>query len=270
MTRTLRERQEGYESSCDFTILDDLPIIIKVTLKNYKKLTNKLELPFCADMSEIMAQTMLYTISDIQDAVMGYCHDDEIIFLLKNDGDHSWMNNDIQKISSTISSIVTVGFHKSAEIFGDELDLIGDAIFSVKTFGVPKISEAANYLWMHQAICMGKAINSATYYELELKFGKKATISFLKDKEYDEKLDMLMKHCGKDIRDDYPLCFLRGVAVYKIPVIVETKDGEVNRNKWFLDKELPNFKEHRDFTYNILNNGHDIFRKPDILKIEDK
>ena len=262
MAKTLRERQEAYESNYDFTILEQLPVVIKITIKNYKKLIQKLPEPFSVGFSEVLSQTMLYLIQDIQDAIFGYCYNDTIIFILRNDlsDDPPWMNNEIQKMSSTVASTATLAFIKSLEMFGDELDTVGDAIFNVNTFGLPKIIESYNYLVMHQYTCASHAINSAALIELEDKLGKKMAQNLLKDKSLDEKISLVIKYCGKDIKEDYSINFLSGTGMYKIPVL---RDGNI-RNRWYLDKELPNFIDDRDFVLNILNTGSDIYRKSDI------
>lgn len=268
MTHSLSERQERYESDYDYTILSRIPVIIRCTIRNYKRLAQRLEEPFCADFSETMAHTMLYTITNIPDAVFGYNQNEEITFVLRNDlilDSVPWHGNNIQKISSTVSSLVTLGFYKSAKLFGDELDLVGDAVFSVKVFAAPSIIEAFNYLIWRQGTCMKNAINSASFIELSDKLGKGPASGLLKDKDYKEKAELLLQHCGKDIREDYPIPFLRGVGVYKIPVIVPTRNGSANRNKWYIDSNLPNFVEENDFILNILNTGLDIYRGPDIL-----
>jgi tRNA(His) 5'-end guanylyltransferase len=265
MNPPLSERQEKYESNYYYTILNRIPVIIRVTIRNYKKLTQSLVAPFCADFSEIMSQTMLYAITNISDAIFGYHHNDEITFILTNADEAPWHGNDIQKISSTVASLVTLGFCKSVNIFGDDLGLVGDAVFSTKTYAVPSIMESFNNLVWRQGICMRDAINSASFIELSNKLGKGPALSLLKDKDYTEKAEILLQHCGKDIMEDYPIPFLRGVGIYKIPVVVPTRNGTANRNKWYVDKNLPNFVKEKDFILNILNNGLDIYRQPDVL-----
>jgi tRNA(His) 5'-end guanylyltransferase len=217
-----------------------------------------------------MTQTMLYTITNISDAVFGYHHNDEITFILKNnDKETPWRSNNIQKISSTVSSLITLGFYKSANIFSDDLDLVGEAAFCVKVHGAPSIMESFNNLIWRQSMCMKHAINCASLVELSDKLGKGPACNLLKDKDYKEKAEILLQHCGKDIREDYPIPYLRGVGIYKIPVIVPTRNGIANRNRWYVDNNLPNFVEDKDFILNILNNGLDIYRGPDVLPDTD-
>lgn len=262
---SLSERQEQCESDYNYKILNQLPVIIRCTIKNYKRLVQRLEKPFCVQLSDVISQTMLYAITNIPDAIFGYHHNDEITFILKNNKDaYPWHNNNIQKISSNVSSYVTLGFYKSAELFSDNLDLVGDAVFDVKTFAVPTVMEAFNNLIWRQGYCMKEAINQASYIELSDKLGVGPASSLLKNTGFKEKAEILLQHCGKDIREDYPIPFLRGVGVYKVPVIVTTRTGTANRNRWYVDKDLSNFVEDKDFILNILNTGLDIYRGPDI------
>lgn len=267
MTDSLRKRQEGYESCYDYYVTRRIPIGIKVTLKNHKRLTNNLEKPYCEDFSEVMAQAALFAISQIQDAIFCYCHNDEIIFILRNDKSHDyepWHSNSLQKISSSVASLVTLGFSKNRDIFGDDLDLIGDAVFATHVFSFPYLSEAANYLLMKQGYCMGNAAHQAALFELENKLGKEKAQELLRDATYQDKLDILLKHCGIDFFDLYLSSFIYGIAIYKIPVIAHTRDGDVRKNKWHIDYEIPNFLTDKDFVSAILANGADVYRASDL------
>jgi len=268
MTHSLRKRQEDYESDYDFTIQKRLPIAIKVTLKSYKRLTQNVDKPFCESISEIMGQTALFIISQIQDAVFGYCQNDEIVFILKNDKAHDyepWCGNNLQKIISSVSSIATIGFKKSVDMFGDDIDLVGDGLFFVSVFSLPYLAEAANYLVFRQGLCLGTAINKATSYELDKKLGRRKAVALLRDKTFEGKISILLQYCGIDFYDYYLSPFIYGTAIYKIPVIVSTRDDEISKNKWYIDYNIPNFTKDKDFVPAILSNGADVFRAPDII-----
>jgi tRNA(His) 5'-end guanylyltransferase len=266
MTHSLRGRQEGYENDFDYTITKRIPIGVKITLKNYKRLTQNLDKPFSEDFSELMGQTSLFIISQIQDAVFCYYHNDEIIIILKNDKGHDyqpWHSNSVQKIASSVSSIATLGFLKNSELF-DGLDLTGDALFSAHVFILPYLNEAFNYLIFKQSVCMNKASYEAALYELEKKFGKVKALDLLKDASYQDKVDVLLKYCGIDFLDMYDPSYIYGIAVYKIPVISHTRSGDVTKNKWHIDYEIPNFVYSKDFVSAILVNGADIYRASDL------
>ena len=267
MTDSLRKRQEGYEACYDHQVLKRIPIGIKVTLKNYKRLTENLDKPYCEDFSEVMGQAALFAISQVPDAVFCYSFNDEIIFILRNDKAHDyepWHSNNIQKIASSISSLITLGFSKNKDLFGEDLQLVGDAVFSAQVFGIPYLNEAANYLIFKQGYCMGHAAHQAAYYELDKKLGKRKAQELLKNAGYQDKVDMLLKYCGIDFLDLYLPSFIHGIAVYKIPVIAHTRTGDISKNKWHIDYEIPNFLNDKDFVSAILANGADVFRASDL------
>lgn len=263
MTDSLRERQEEYENAYNIKIIKRLPIIIRLKLRNYKRLSQNLDRPYCETFFEIMANTMLYIITEIQDAIFGYYYCDEIILVLRNDKEFDyepWYQNKVQKIVSIVSSTASIGFYKMTQLFGDDIKIIGDGIFSAKVFALPYITEIINYLIWHQRFCKKNAIQNASLFELEEKFGKRAAVRFLQDKTYEDKIELLLRHCGIDFDNYYPSSFVKGIAAYKIPTIVNTKDGGINKNKWTLNYEIPDFLKDKDFLFNILTNGIDVFR----------
>ena len=107
MTHSLRERQEIFESATDYSLSWRVPIIIRITLKSHKRLIDNLGLPYSVDFADLMSQTMLYVITNIQDALFGYYHTDEITLVLRNDKEKDtipWHNNNLQKMVSTVAS----------------------------------------------------------------------------------------------------------------------------------------------------------------------
>ena len=259
---SLRERQEKYEETSNQEMLPHLPVIIRLNVKNYKKIAEDLDKPCSVLFSDVMADTMLYVITSIQDAVFGFTYQDEINIILRNDlvkDTKPWFNNNIQKIVSTVSSVATLGFIDSQELTEDE-EILDPALFEAKVFNVPSLPEVVNYLVLRQSYCMGNAVNEATHYELEKKVGRSKAQSLLKEKSYTDKKNMLLKHCGIDFVDYYPSSFYRGMAAYKEPTLVPTREGSETKNKWIINDSVPNFVEDKDFVLSIITNGKDIFR----------
>jgi tRNA(His) 5'-end guanylyltransferase len=266
---SLRERQEEYESKYDSLIIKRLPIVIRAELRNLKRLTQNLSKPYCSEFSDIMANSMLYTIVEIQDAVFGFQHGGEITFVLRNDKslEHEpWYQNNIQKIVSTVSGLLTAGFYRYVDIIDvdEDINLVGDAIFHAKAFGLPYIAEVVNNLIWRQQLGIRKAISEAAFVELEDKFGRRTAAKILNGKSDEEKSELLLRHCGINFYEYYPLALYRGIAAYKVPKIVPTRGGSVTRNKWTLNDNIPSFVEDKDFVSNILINGLDVFRAPDV------
>lgn len=267
MTHSIGEKQEAFEKCYNYTITRDLPIVIRARLRNYKRLIQNLEKPFSLDFLEVMWQTALFAISQIEDAVFGYCHNDEIVIILKNDQKNvPWLGNNLQSIISLTSSFLTDGFRKSKDIFGENLNLSGNVAFDVKVWSLPNVDEVVDYLIHRQDSCIKNAINRACGYALEEKMGRDRASSLFKDKSYDDKEDMLLNYCGIDMYDYYPGSFIFGAAIYKIRTI---QADESARNRWHVNTDVPNFIEDRSFLSAILANGVDVFRASDLSKIID-
>lgn len=260
---SLRDRYEEYESAYAYRLTKRLPLIIKLKLKNIKRLSANLDKPFCTLFYDVMSNTMLYTITSIQDAVFGYFYHDTIIFILKNDkflNYEPWYQNNLQRIISSVSSFATIGFYRSTELFGDGINLIGEGTFETNIFALPNITEVLNYIILNQRDCRKLAVTSALQAALQLKMDKNKVLSILKDKSYEDKIDILKEYEDISFLDDYPLLFIQGVATYKIPVFISINNKTEQRNKWVLDDSLPDFLEDKDFLYNILSTGIDISR----------
>jgi tRNA(His) 5'-end guanylyltransferase len=264
---TLRERLEQYEESADLELTKRLPLVIRSELRNYKKISQNLDKPYCPELSEIMANAMLYAIVEIQDAVFGFCHSGECSFILRNDialDQSAWLQNNVQRITSTVSSLMTIGFYKYHKLCYEDLNLSGDAIFNTKIFALPSLSECSNYILWRQMTGMSNSVSEATAYELEGKFGRETAIKMMNGTSAADKAELLLHHCGIDFHENYPPPFVRGVAGYKRPIIV----GGISKNKWHLDYEVPEFVDDKSFVSNILVNGRQLFTSDTLIKLE--
>jgi len=265
---TLRDRLQQYEESCEVELTKRLPLVIRSELRNYKKISQNLEKPYCPELSEIMANAMLYSIVEIQDAVFGFCHSGECSFILRNDmtQDYSpWLQNNVQNIISTVSSLMTIGFYKYHKLCYEELSLSGDPIFKTKIFPLPSISEATNYVLWRQMTGMSNSVSEAAAYELEGKFGRDTAIKMMNGTSAADKADLLLHHCGIDFYENYPPSFVNGIAAFKVPQIV----GGSSKNKWHLEFDVPEFVDDKTFVSNILVNGRQLFKADMVDKIND-
>lgn len=264
---SLKERFSEYEEKYNFEITKRLPIVIRSELRNFKKLSQNLDKPYSAELSEIMANAMLYSIVEIQDAVIGFNHSGECTFILRNDSaldQTPWLNNNIQKITSTVSSLMTIGFSKYQKLCFEDLNLSGDAIFNTKIFPLPSISECSNYLLWRQLVGMNCSVAESAAYELEGKFGRDKAIKMLGGTNVEDKYELLLRHCGIDFYEYYPLPFIRGIAAYKKLIIA----NGVSKNKWNLDYSVPNLVEEKSFVSNILANVKQLYTIDMIDEIE--
>lgn len=253
----LKDRIDSYRESSDYKLLNRVPIIISVNGRAFSKTTSLLDKPYCSKFAECMFSTTLKLCNDIEGALFAYHHNDEISIVVRNDQNIDttpWFDNKLQKICSVTSAIASVHFNDCATSIG--LNVLGDPIFTSQVFVVPNIAEAINTMIFKQQHNFHIAIQSACFYELLKKHDKNNIKEMLAGLSVDEKVDLLSQECKIDF-NEYPISFRRGVAVYKVPKVV---DG-IMKNKWFLNSDLPIFTKDQSFLSNIFKNGADIFRQ---------
>ena len=263
MSITIGNRHKLYESAYDYKIIQRLPIIIRVDGRSFHSVTKKLEKPYCPKLMDIMAHTLIETIRQLDGAVFGYQQSDEITFVLKNDKTNEtepWFANRIQKIASVTAAITTYEFNKKFWGMNNRPDLHGQTIFDARVFAVPNISEAINNLIWRQQDCTKNAITNAAQHELGKLLGKKTTYKLLHNKNQKAREELLKEKCGIIFSEHYPDSYKFGIASYRVPLLLESNDGNIVRHKWVLDKNLPTFSMEREFIRGILESGKDIFR----------
>lgn len=258
---TLKNRIQTYEKVSNYTLLNRVPLIITINGRSFSKTTSLLDKPFSTPFIECMSSCLLKVAQEIEGCLFGYCFNDEIVLVLKNDtndGNDSWYNNEIQKIVSVIASITTLQFNNYAKT--SELNILGDAIFLANVFAVPYIMEAVNVLVAKQQLAFQKAVQFACFYELLKKFNKNDIREMLSGTNTDEKINLLQQEANIDFNEYSPI-FKRGVACYRAPSLLEYNGEEIVKNKWKLDLDLPIYTKDHSFLSSILKNGSDIFRK---------
>lgn len=258
MLGTLTERFEQYQNDAKITVIRRLPIVIRCQIRSFSRLTREINTIANPDLLELSAQTLLYSIQEIQGAVFGYAFNDEINFILKTEQDDVWFGNDKDKIAAVSASLCTLNFIKYTS---PALDLIGDAIFDATVFPLPNISETVNYLIWRQNTCHNKMAQEICQAELGQKLDKKTVSKLLKDRTAKEKLELLFEYSDFSI-DALPNSYTKGIGVYKVPTLI----GEVNRNKWTLNTNLEYFHQDKELIENIIQEGRDIFKAPFLIK----
>lgn len=269
----LGDRQKLYEKATDYEIIRRVPVIIRVDGRKFSSLTKKLPRPFCPKMLNLMSDTMINSIKNIDGAIFGYQQSDEITFVLRNDqslDSEPWFGNRIQKICSITAALVTLNFNNLLKDLQDPPVLLGQAIFDARVFALPSALEVANNLIFRQHDCIRNAITSASRAELSNKFGKKTTDKILKGKNTAERKHLLFEECGIDFETYYPSSFKFGTGAYKVAKIVGDEENQLTRHRWILDSNLPKFSDDksRSFILGIINSGKDIFRPERDLKEE--
>lgn len=256
----IKERQKSYEDAYDYHVIRRVPIIIKIEARNFKRITADLKKPFSPEITDAMAHALVHVAMEVSGAIFGYQKDDEINIVIRQDDDELWLQNKIQKISSTAASLTTLAFNKFTQALDlDGQELSSDAVFSAHTFAVPSIGEAINYLVSKQADCILDAVHTAASYELSDKYTPKEVYHMLQKKNSKDKQRLLLQECEINFDDYYSIPFRRGIAAYKAPSL---KD---NRFKWIIDLETPLFISNKDWLENIFRSGKDIFRARDFI-----
>lgn len=272
MYDSLGDRQKDYEKSFDYTLIRRTPIIVRCDGRSFHRVCRKLNKPYEPLLLEAMAQTMFYVVSEMAGAVFAYQQSDEITFVLRNDqslDSEPWYANRIQKIASIAGSLATLGFSKAIAKLDKKLDLVGDALFDARVFALPTISETVNNLIWRQQDCTRNAVSAAAQAILGRKFGKKTGLKMLHDHSTKDKIVMMKSECGIDFEEEFPASFRMGVGAYKVPVVIPSQTGEeATRKKWMIDWDLPNFVADRDFIYNLIFSGCDVFRVDSIATLK--
>jgi len=261
----LLDKIKHYEEIYDYEITPGLPIIARANGRHFSKITRNIVKPYSPELGNILQNTMLYSAMEIEGAVFGYQYNDEVSFLLHSEDAY---NNKIQKIISVVAGLTSLNFIKNLFASDDPPDLIGEALFDCTVFPLPSLEEASNYFILKQKECRSVAIANAAESELTKIHGNKQAEGILFKKKTTEKLEIL-EECGIIFNETYPKEFHAGACVYKVPRLVRTKSGDINRKKWVLDVDVPIFAIDKNFLMNIFMSGCDVFRAERDLIIRD-
>jgi len=257
MTIKLKDRIDSYQSNSSHRLLDRVPLVLIINGKSFSKVTSLLEKPYCSAFAESLYATAFRLSSEIDGCVFTYSFNDEIVCICKNDqtvDTMPWFNNDLQKICSVVSSLATLHFNNS--ILANDINLFGDAIFSVKAFNVPNITEVVNTLIFKQQQNFYVSVHNACIYEMLHKgYNTVQVKEMLNGLSIDDKISLLKETCDIEF-NSYPSPFKRGVAFYKTPHLI----NESIKYKWKINIELPIFTNEQVFLTNIIKNGTDIVR----------
>lgn len=260
MAQSLQQRQVGYEQTYNPNIIGRIPVIIKIDGRSFSRVTKNTQKPFCQNTMLLLNSTMLNIAKQIDGVLFGFQYSDKIFLILRNDrssDEDPWFGNNIQKLASVSASMVTYEFMNQLWGMDNPPQLEGAITFASHAFGIPNITEAINYLIYRQFRCMQNALNESVQSVLWPRYGRQ-TFSFLEDKSMEER-QQLLQEAGFDF-ESLPDAYRLGSAVYLVPTLVDTAQGQITRHKWLLDFNCPMFTESKDRLRTILTTGSDIFR----------
>lgn len=253
---TFKDRIQSYISDSDYKLLPRVPLLISINGRSFSKITAGLDKPFSLELSEALIHTTSKLFQEIEGAIFAYHFNDEMLFVVRNDTNQNtspWFDNKIQKLSSVTASMATYYFNSHSII--NDLDLIGEPIFTSTVFVVPNIAEAINTVILKQQQHMISSIHNACFYELIKLKDKNDIKEILSGLSSDDKVTFLKENFNIEYSDYHPV-YRRGVAFYKIPKII---DNTV-KYKLGVNKDLPIFSYDQEMLMNIFKNGHDVLR----------
>lgn len=265
---SLGDRMKAYESIPKTFLTRRVPVIIRLDGKAFHTFTRGMKKPFDNILIQTMQDTMKYLCENIQGCVLGYTQSDEITLVLtdyETITTDAWFGYNVQKMTSISASMATLAFNK---FFEENCNIVWDsyyeawnhteeetkynemlysklnkALFDSRVFSIPK-EEVCNCLIWRQQDATRNSIQSVG----QANFSHKQ----LNGKSCDMIQDMLFTEKGINW-NDFPTDCKRGSCCYKRQVekvVTIHRTGEerlVNRNEWFIDKDIPIFTQDRSY-----------------------
>ena len=261
----------NYENRSKTYLSRKIPVIIRLDGKAFHSFTKGMKKPFDDILINTMQETTKYLCENIQGCVFGYTQSDEITLILtdyKQINTDAWFDYNLQKIVSISASMATLAFNdffeKNIKVFSIPGSLefmdenkqnilinryylynskVNKAIFDSRAFSIPK-EEVVNCLIWRQQDATRNSIQSVGQANFSSKQLHKKTCEEIQEMLFTE----------KNINwNDYDTYYKRGTAVYKVKSTENifipklSKNIQVTRNKWIIDKDIPIFTQDRSF-----------------------
>ncbi len=250
-----------YEQIPKINLMRRMPVAIRIDGKSFHTFTKGFEKPFDSTLMSAMQTTMQYLCENIQGCVLGYTQSDEITLILidyQKLNSSAWFDYEVQKLCSISASMATMAFNKyfrmtaeakhkrdvefwkEKEIYVAEAEhmyqvyskVFDKAMFDARCFNIPK-EEVANLLYWRQLDATRNSIQAVgqKYFSNKQLHGKSCNAI----------QDMLLTQ--RDVNwNDYTIPEKRGSCCIK--------DSYSN---WFIDKEIPIFKnEGRNYIERLI------------------
>jgi len=237
----LEDRMKEYEKSSHIKFPENIPIILRLDGRAFHTLTKGINKPFDLNFIKLMnAIAIDLCDNEIMNAKMAYIQSDEIsILIYKSVFSDSWFKNDIQKmvsISASRASSFAIRFDRASnQIFSSK-----NIIFDSRVFVLP-VKEVCNYFIWRQRDWERNSIQmlAQKYYSQKQ----------LQHKNREDMHEMI--HQKGDNWNDLPTMLRRGrcIVPVKKKVYVSNKHftGDVERNVWIADSDIPIFTKDRNY-----------------------
>lgn len=264
----LGTRMKAYENCYRIYLPKRQAVIIRIDGRAFHSFTKGFDKPYDKVFAQAMQETTKQLCENIGGAKFAYTQSDEISIVLtdyETINTEPWFGNNLQKIVSISASMATFFFSNKfrymlSEAFHDknvtseQLRTYYTAyskkmpVFDARAFILPR-EEVVNYFYWRQLDCERNSIQAAGQANFSHKM--------LQNKNCNQIQEMLFQEKSINWARDYPAWFRNGIACYKKPTNIATPTGEtVERNKWYLDCNIPVFSTQPNFI-----NKHIIFNK---------
>lgn len=253
-------RMKEYEAATDTKLVNRMPVIIRLDGRAFHTFTKGFEKPFDNRLNRAMQETMQYLCENITNCIFGYTQSDEITLVLFEQSKEAqpWFDNRIQKIVSSAASMATLKFNECLGNYWLEAEeecwhedykfLTGKqfrATFDARAFNLPKEEVVNNIIWRQQD-AIRNSINSLA----QANFSHKQ----LQGKNMTETVDFMIDN-GINW-NNLPIKYKHGSACIRKPAEVDTPNGKVIRNKWFIDNEMPVININKDYVEKLFEEGN--------------
>lgn len=249
MIKELEDRMKNYEKKYELSI--NIPVIIRIDGRAFHTLTRGMNKPFDETFINMMNIIGLGLCEEIQNCRLAYLQSDEINFLIYNriESD-TWFGNEIQKMSSISASLAAaIAAKYIAENFPEKSK--ANIAFDSRAFLVPEKDVGNYFLWRQQ---------DWERNSLQMLARKYYSQKHMQNKCREDMHDML--HDKGDNWNNLPTYLKRGRCIVKkeqkIMINNDHFQGEVLRNNWIVDLEIPIFTENMNYIFNRLKDNKDM------------
>ena len=228
--KSLGDRMKLYEKAYDYKLTQRTPVIMRLDGKAFHTFTRQFEKPYSQTLMIMMNETAKYLCENIQGAKIAYIQSDEITILIRYYDElnsEPWFNNEIQKMTSIgaamASSFFTYRF--GLEYFNTYREKVKPVQFDCRVFTIPEHDVCNNFIWRQQ----DWERNSIQMFGL----------SYFSQKELHKcSCKEIIRKCEEEKKvrwDELSTDLKRGRCIIKAD------------DKWIVDKEIPIFKDDRDY-----------------------
>lgn len=273
-----KRMKEYYEGIPKTKLMRRCPVAIRLDGKAFHTFTRGFNKPFDEVLIKSMQETMKYLCENIQGCVLGYTQSDEITLILvdyKKLNSAAWFDYEVMKMCSIAASMATMVFNKAFEknveaffcneVVDNAANIVNEtkyklhktyikavdkgAMFDARVFNIPK-EEVTNLIYWRQL--------DATRNSIQMVGQANFSHKELQNKSCNMIQDMLMTQKGINW-NDFPVYQKRGSCCIRNHNVCEPYGNRMLTNDvpdghWFIDKNIPQFKdEGREYIEKLIN-----------------